>query len=356
MRLAYGDLIGGVSGDMFVAALLDLGLPLRRLRVELQRIPTVEFEIKAAKKSVHSIRATRFHVTCPKNEAQRSWKQIRELIKRSKLDAKIKATGMDVFSCLAQAEAKIHGIAVDDVHFHEVGATDSIVDVMAASIGIHDLGIDAFYFSRIPLGHGVTRSQHGSLPVPGPAALELLKGLPVFGVDVNNETVTPTGAALLRALGKSFGESGTGWQREEMLVIETNIDDMNPQFYDHIMERLLAAGARDVYLAAIQMKKNRPGTLLRVIGEPRDRDKLSKIIFQETSTIGIRCYPIGRIILQRELKKVKTRYGDIAVKIAEQPDGSKRAAPEYDDIKRIAVTRKLPIKLIHDEVMRIVGK
>ena len=141
-----------------------------------------------------------------------------------------------------------------------------------------------------------------------------------------------------------------------MLVIETNIDDMNPQFYDHIMERLLAAGARDVYLAAIQMKKNRPGTLLRVIGEPRDRDKLSKIIFQETSTIGIRCYPIGRIILQRELKKVKTRYGDIAVKIAEQPDGSKRAAPEYDDIKRIAVARKLPIKLIHDEVMRIVGK
>ena len=387
MRTAYGDLIGGLSGDMFVAALLDLGLPLRRLRAELQRIPTVEFEIKAAKKSVHSIRATQFHVTCPKNEAQRSWKQIRELIKRSKLDAKIKATGMDVFSCLAQAEAKIHGIAVDDVHFHEVGATDSIVDVMAASIGIHDLGIDAFYFSRIPLGHGVTRSQHGPLPVPGPAALELLKGLPVFGVDVNNETVTPTGAALLRALGKSFGdqpqmmiekigygtgqkefptrpnlfrlilgESGTGWQQEEMLVIETNIDDMNPQFYDHIMERLFAAGARDVYLAAIQMKKNRPGTLLRVIGEPRDRDRLSKIIFQETSTIGIRCYPIGQIILQRELKKVKTRYGDVAVKIAEQPDGSKRAAPEYDDIKRIAAARKLPIKLIHDEVMRIVGK
>jgi uncharacterized protein (TIGR00299 family) protein len=387
MRLAYGDLIGGVSGDMFVAALLDLGLPLRRLRVELQRIPTVEFEIKAAKKSVHSIRATRFHVTCPKNEAQRSWKQIRELIKRSKLDAKIKATGMDVFSCLAQAEAKIHGVAVENVHFHEVGATDSIVDILSAAIGIYDLGIDAFHFSRIPLGEGLTRSQHGPLPVPGPAALELVKGLPVFGVDVKSETVTPTGAALVRVLGKSFGfqpemiiekigygagqkefstrpnlfrlilgESGAGWQREEMLVIETNIDDMNPQFYDHVMERLFAAGARDVYLTAIQMKKNRPGTLLRVIAEPRDRERLGRIIFQETSTIGIRCYPVGRIILGRESKTIKTRYGEVTVKIVEQPDGSKRAAPEYEEIKRIAVARKLPIKLVHDEVMRAFGK
>ena len=386
MRIAYGDLIGGVSGDMFVGALLGLGLPLKKLRSELEKIPSLKFDIKAAKKPVHSIRATQFHVICPKNEAQRSWKQIRELIQYSKLDAKIKGIGMDVFSCLAQAEARIHGVAVESVHFHEVGATDSIVDILSAAIGIYDLGIDAFHFSRIPLGEGLTRSQHGPLPVPGPAALELLKGLPVFGVDVTSETVTPTGAALVRVLGKSFGfqpemiiekigygagqkefstrpnlfrlilgESG-GWQQEEMLVIETNIDDMNPQFYDHIMERLFAAGARDVYLTAIQMKKNRPGTLLRVIGEPRDRDRLSKIIFQETSTIGIRCYPIGRIILQRELKKVKTRYGEVAVKIAEQPDGSKRAAPEYDDIKRIAAARKLPIKLIHDEVMRIVGK
>jgi uncharacterized protein (TIGR00299 family) protein len=387
MRIAYGDLIGGVSGDMFVAALLGLGLPLKKLRSELEKIPSLKFDIKAAKKPVHSIRATQFHVICPKNEAQRSWKQIRELIQHSKLDAKIKGIGMDVFSCLAQAEARIHGVAVESVHFHEVGATDSIVDILSAAIGIYDLGIDAFHFSRIPLGEGLTRSQHGPLPVPGPAALELLKGLPVFGVDVKSETVTPTGAALVRVLGKSFGfqpdmiiekigygagqkefstrpnlfrlilgESGAGWQREEMLVIETNIDDMNPQFYDHIMERLFAAGARDVYLTAIQMKKNRPGTLLRVIAEPRDRERLGRIIFQETSTIGIRCYPVGRIILGRESKTIKTRYGEVTVKIVEQPDGSKRAAPEYDDIKRIAVARKLPIKLVHDEVMRAVGK
>jgi pyridinium-3,5-bisthiocarboxylic acid mononucleotide nickel chelatase len=222
--------------------------------------------------------------------------------------------------------------------------------------------------------------------VPGPATLELLKGLPVFGVEIDAETVTPTGAALVRALGKTFGvqpamtidkigygtgqkefptrpnlfrvivgDADAGWSKEQMLVIETNIDDMNPQFYDHVMERLFAAGARDVFLAPIQMKKNRPGTLLRVIAEPRDREKLARIIFHETSSIGIRYYPIGRIILQRESKKIKTRHGEVAVKIVVQPDGGKRVAPEYDDIKRIAAAKKVPIKLIYDEVMRIAG-
>jgi uncharacterized protein (TIGR00299 family) protein len=386
VKIAYGDLIGGVSGDMFVAALLDLGLPLNKLRAELRKIPNLKFDLKAARKHVHSIRATQFQVICAKNESPRSWKQIRGLIKRSKLAGSIKITGLEIFTCLAEAEAKIHGIAVDKVHFHEVGATDSIVDIMAAAIGIQELGIDDFHFSKIPLGGGITRSQHGPLPVPGPATLEMLKGLPVFGVEIDAETVTPTGAALVRALGKNFGtqpamtidkigygtgqkdfptrpnifrlivgDTAAGWSQEQMLVIETNIDDMNPQFYDHVMERLFAAGARDVFLAPIQMKKNRPGTLLRVIAEPLDWDKLASIIFHETSTIGIRYYPIGRMILKRESKKIKTRYGEVTVKIVEQPDGSKRAAPEYDDIKRIAVAKKLPIKLIHDEVMRVAG-
>jgi hypothetical protein len=387
MRIAYGDLIGGVSGDMFVAALLDLGLSLNQLRAELRKIPTLSFNLKAAKKQVYSIRAAQFHVICAKNETPRSWKQIRDLLKRSKLATAIKTTGLEIFLCLAEAEAKIHGIAVDKVHFHEVGATDSIVDIMAASIGIQELGIDAFHFSRIPLGCGITRAQHGPLPVPGPATLELLKGLPVFGVEIDAETVTPTGAALVRALGTHFGPQpamtidkigyGTGQKefptrpnlfrlivgdtdggssQEQMLVIETNIDDMNPQFYDHVMEQLFAAGARDVFLAPIQMKKNRPGTLLRVLAEPRDQEKLARIIFHETSTIGIRYYPISRIILKRESKKIKTRYGEVAVKIVEQPDGRKRTMPEYDDIKRIATAKKLPIKLIHDEVMRIAGR
>jgi uncharacterized protein (TIGR00299 family) protein len=386
MRLAYGELIGGVSGDMFVAALLDLGLSLDKLRSELRKIPSLKFELKAAKKTVHSIRAAQFQVICAKDEAPRSWRQIRGLIKRSKISAEIKTTGIEIFTSLAEAEAKIHGVAIDKVHFHEIGATDSIVDIMAAAIGVQELGVDALHFSPIPVGRGLTRSRHGPLPVPGPATLELLKGLPTFGVDIENETVTPTGAALVRVLGKSYGVQpemsierigyGTGqkdfpdrpnlfrlilghshpaWQQEEMLVIETNIDDMIPQFYDRVMERLFDAGARDVFLAPIQMKKNRPGTLLRVIAEPRDREKLAGIIFLETTTIGVRCYPISRIVLKRQTRKIKTRYGEVSIKIVEQPDGGKRAMPEYDDLKRIAAAKSLPIKLIYDEVMRVAG-
>lgn len=387
MRLAYGDLIGGVSGDMFVAALIDLGLPLGKLKAELRKIPTLKFELKASKKLVHSIRATRFHVICPKHEAPRSWRAIRRLIEQSRLSPEVKATGTKIFAALAQAEAKIHGVAVDKVHFHEVGAADSIVDIMAAAIGIDERGIEAMHFSPIPLGRGVARSQHGVLPVPGPATLELLKGLPTFGVDIESETVTPTGAAIVRALGKSCGDQpsmtiekigyGTGQKefahrpnlfrlslgtsaaklaQEEMLLVETNIDDMNPQYFDHVIERLFAAGARDAFLTPVQMKKNRPATLLSVICAPAERDRLAAIILQETTSIGVRYYPVGRIILKRETKTVATRYGAVAVKVAVQPNGTRRAAPEYDDLKRIAAAKKLPLKTVHDEVMRNLKK
>jgi uncharacterized protein (TIGR00299 family) protein len=383
MRIAYGDLIGGVSGDMFVAALLDLGLPLNRLRAELKKIPTLQFDIRSRKKTIHSLRASQFQVTCPKHEAPRSWKQIRDLIKRSQLDPAVKSTSSEIFAALAAAEAKIHGVPIDQVHFHEVGATDSIVDIVAAAVGVRELAIEAFYFSVIPLGHGMISSAHGVLPAPGPATLELLRGLPVMGIDVDTETVTPTGAAIVRTLGKTFanqpamtiekigygagtkefaerpnlfriilGRADSSASLEEMLVIETNIDDMNPQLFDHVMDRLFAAGARDVFLAPIQMKKNRPATLLSVIAEPRHRQKLSEIIFKETSTLGLRYHLVSRMILKREMKKVKTRFGEVRVKIIEQLDGSRRAAPEYDDLKRIARAKNIPLKLLHDEVAR----
>jgi uncharacterized protein (TIGR00299 family) protein len=384
MRVAYGELIGGISGDMFVAALLDLGLSLNTVKSQLKSIPTLRFEIKSRKKTVHSIRAAQFHVICRSHEHPRSWQQIRALIHRSKLNHAVKETGSEIFSRLAQAEAKIHGVAVDRVHFHEVGATDSIVDIMAAAIGLCELGINELHFSRVPLGRGMTRSDHGLLPVPGPATLELLKGLPVFGVDLESETVTPTGAAIVRALGRGFGDQpsmtidkigyGAGQKEfpnrpnlfrlvlgeaspyliaEEMLLLETNIDDMNPQLYDHVMERLFSAGARDVFLSPIQMKKNRPGTLLAVICERTQRDAVARIILEETTTIGVRYHSVNRMILARESKKIKTRFGEVTVKFIAQPDGGKRAAPEYDDLKRIAIAKKLPIKLVHDEVLRI---
>jgi hypothetical protein len=386
MRIAYGDLIGGVSGDMFVAALLDLGLPLDRLRAELKKIPTLRFDIRSRKKIIHSLRASQFQVICPKHEAPRSWKQIRGLIKRSKLDPAVKSTSSEIFAVLAAAEAKIHGVPIDQVHFHEVGATDSVVDIVAAAVGIRELAIEAFYFSVIPLGHGMISSAHGLLPAPGPATLELLRGLPVVRSDADSETVTPTGAAIVRTLGKQFarppamtiekigygagkrdfaerpnlfriilGRADSSASLEEMLVIETNIDDMNPQLFDHVMERLFAAGARDVFLAPIQMKKNRPATLLSVIAEPRHRQKLSEIIFKETSTLGLRYHVVSRMILKREMKKVKTRFGEVTVKIIEQLDGSRRVVPEYDDLKRIARLKNIPLKLLHDEVARKLG-
>ncbi len=274
-------------------------------------------------------------------------------------------------------------MVADKVHFHEVGATDSIVDIMAAAIGIRELEIGAFYFSRIPLGAGTIRSQHGLLPAPGPATLELLRGLPVKGIEIEGETVTPTGAAIISMLGKGFGEQpsmtiekigyGAGqkvwpdranlfrlvlgsdkepWKQEDMLVIETNIDDMNPEFYDHVLDRLFDAGARDVFLSPIQMKKNRPGTLLRIIADPHNRERLARVLFRETSTIGIRYYPVGRMILKRSSTTVKTRFGAVRVKIIEEPDGTKRAAPEYDDLKRIATTKNVALKMLHDEVAR----
>jgi len=383
MRLAYGDLIGGISGDMFVAAMIDLGLPLRKLKAELQTIPTLQFTLKAAQKSVHAVRATQFQVICPRGESARSWPQIRRLLERSKLSSTIKATSVDIFTRLAQAEAKIHGVDVEQVHFHEVGATDSIVDIVAAAIGVNELAIDELHFSRIPLGRGITGSQHGPLPVPGPATIELLKDLPTFGIDLESETVTPTGAAVIKSLGSTFGDQpgmmidkigyGTGQkefsnrpnlfrlligesagrlQHDQMLVIETNIDDMNPQHFDHVMERLFTAGARDVFLTPTQMKKNRPATLLTAICEIPLRDRLAAIVLQETSSIGLRYYPVNRILLRREVKRVKTRYGEVRVKIVTQPDGTERATPEYDDLKRIATAEDTTLKTIHDEVMR----
>ena len=383
MRIVYGDLIGGISGDMFVGALLDLGLPLEKLKQELKKIPTLNYRLEVTKKSVHTIRATRFRVICGRREPDRPWKQIRSLVQQSSLDPEVKEKGLAVFARLAEAEGKIHGVALDKVHFHEVGATDSIVDIMAAAIGWRALKMDSLHFSRIPLGRGVTHSRHGPLPLPGPATMELLKGLPIEWVDLNGETVTPTGAAIIASLGSRFGDTppmvvekigygagekefpdrpnvlrlvlghaDKGWGQDEMLVLETNIDDMNPEFYDYALDRLFAAGARDVFLSSIQMKKNRPGTLLRVITEPARKDKLAEIIFRETSTIGIRYYHVSRMTLKRAVRKVKTRFGPVRVKVIEEPGGGKRATPEYEDLRKIAQAKKIPLKALYQEVLR----
>ncbi len=386
MRIAHGDLISGIGGDMFAAALLDCGLLLSTLEAELNKIPSLKFRLQVSKKTLYGIRARRFRVICDAKEKDRTWRGIRSLIKRSLLPAEVKECGLEIFNRLAHAEGKIHGLAPEKVHFHEVGATDSIVDVMAAAVGIHHLKISSFSFSPVPLGRGLTASRHGPLPLPGPATLELLKGIPVEGTNLAGENVTPTGAAIIATLGTKFGacppitlerigygagerkfsdrpnvlriilgQSTSTTEHEEMVVLETNIDDMSPVIYDYVIEQLFHAGARDVFLTPIQMKKNRPGTLLTVIAEPSRRETLAKILFRETSTIGIRYYPVRRLILKRVSTTVKTRFGAVRVKTIEHPDGTKRATPEYEDLKRIAAHKKIPLKILYDEILRNVG-
>ncbi len=383
MRIAYFDLISGISGDMTVAALLDLGVSRQRLRGELDKLKGVDFRVRVGRKSVNGIRAGRFQVIAGKGQPGRRWSGIRHLIQRSGLSADVKARAIAIFSKLAEAEAKVHGVSPEDVHFHEVGAVDSIVDVVAVAIATCHLDIDAFACSAVPLGRGLTRSLHGVLPVPAPATLELLKGFPVEDARLEAENVTPTGAAILSVLVSRKGETpamcidGTGYGagtlefpdrpnvlrivlgeaapalgRDRMLVIETHIDDMNPEIYDYVLDLLFAAGARDVTLSPVQMKKNRPGTLLRIVAEPELRDALAGIVLRETSTLGVRCYPVERLVLRRSTQKLKTRFGTLTVKVAEEPGGGKRATPEYDEARKVAASKKVPLKAVYDEVSR----
>ncbi len=383
MRIAYFDLISGISGDMTVAALLDLGVPRPRLREELDKLKGIDFRIRVGRKTVNGIRAGRFQVIAGKDQPGRRWSGIRRLIQRSGLSADVRARAIAIFSKLAEAEAKVHGVSPEDVHFHEVGAVDSVVDIVAVAIATCHLDIDAFACSTVPLGRGLTGSLHGVLPVPAPATLELLEGFPVEDAGLEAENVTPTGAAILSALvsrkGEAvpmriertgygagtlefpdrpnvlrivLGEAELGLGHDRMLVMETHIDDMNPEIYDYVMERLFAAGARDVTLSPVQMKKNRPGTLMRILAEPRLRDALAGIVLRETSTLGVRCYPVHRLVLQREVRKLKTRLGAITVKVAQEPGGGTRATPEYEEARKLAVSKKVPLKAVYDEVTR----
>ena len=383
MRIAYFDLISGISGDMTVAALLDLGVPRQRLREELDKLRGVDVRVRVGGKTVNGIRAVRFQVIAGKDQPGRRWSGIRRLIQRSGLSAEVKARAIAIFSKLAEAEAKVHGVSPEDVHFHEVGAVDSIVDVVAVAIATCHLDIDAFACSAVPLGRGLTRSLHGVLPVPAPATLELLKGFPVEDARLEAENVTPTGAAILSALVTEkggapamriektgygagtlefsdrpnvlrivLGEAEPAPGRDRMLVMETHIDDMNPEIYDYVLDLLFAAGARDVTLSPLQMKKNRPGTLLRIVAELELRDALAGIVLRETSTLGVRCYPVDRLVLRRSTQKLRTRFGILTVKVAEEPGGGKRATPEYDEARKVAASKKVPLKAVYDEVTR----
>lgn len=403
MRILYFDAFSGASGDMTVGAFLDLGLPMEHLRAELAKLGLEGYQVSAEERLVHGIRAIKFDVVVDQsassqqqhghshgrehghehheNHGHRPFRDVRAIVEESGLSAAVKQRALRVFTKLAEAEGKVHGVAPDDVEFHEVGAVDSIVDIVGAALGLEYVAADRVLVSPLPLGSGVIRSQHGPIPVPGPATAELLRGFVTRPGDGEGEMVTPTGAAIVAACATQetlpglriekigygagtrelrdrpnvlrlvLGEASVGPALDEVIVLETNIDDCNPELYEYVVERLFEAGARDVYLTPVQMKKSRPGVVLSVLCDAADRDAIGAIVFSETSAIGLRYYPVQRLVLAREVRTVQTPYGTVRVKVARSPGGHDNLAPEYEDCKRIAAVKKLPIKVVYQAAL-----
>jgi uncharacterized protein (TIGR00299 family) protein len=380
MKIAYADCFSGISGDMFLASLLDAGLPLDTLREGISKLNLQEkVELRLSETRKGALRASSLEVIISPSHHQRHLSDILEILSASQLSAHVKQTTEQIFHLLAQAEARVHGESIEQVHFHEVGALDSIVDVTGAVFGLEALGIEHLYASPLPYGAGTVSSEHGILPLPAPASLEVLRlaHAPLTPSPAQVELVTPTGAGILAALatferpdlsitglGIGAGKRDLPWPNimrlivgetsssgnSEMIQIETNIDDMNPQVFGHVMERLFVAGALDVYLTPIYMKKNRPATLLGVIARRQDEAALAELILRETTTLGLRVQPIHRYEAQRNFHLVHTRYGDVKVKQKIINGQVLQSMPEYDDCVRLANENDIGLAEVYAEI------
>ena len=382
MKAVYFDCVAGASGDMILGALLDAGLKLPELEEELAKLPLSGYRILAQPAQRGALRGTRVTVNIEKpSTALTSLHAILELLATSALSPKVKSQAAAIFKRLADAEGRVHGIRPEEVHFHEIGAVDSIVDVVGSVVGLGLLGIEALYSSPLPSGAGRVDVEHGTLPVPAPATLELLAmaHVPIqVGHQVQAELVTPTGAAIITTLAffecpcLTLERIGCGigarelaelpnvlrlWigQLEEpsggaMLLLECNIDDMNPQLYGHVLERLLAEGARDVWFTPIQMKKNRPAVMLSVLVPAAMHHRAVDLIFRETSTLGLRVQQVERREAEREVFEVATSLGRVSVKVKRLGGVAISLAPEYEECRELALKHSLPLQ----EVYRII--
>jgi len=384
MRQAYLDCFSGISGDMFVGALLDVGLPLEMLFAELKKIPLGFYEFKRTRAVRGHLVGTRVEIGVPGKQPSRKLRDIEALMRDSGLSAGVKERALKVFSRLAAAEGKLHNQPPEQVHFHEVGAVDAILDIVGTCIGLELLDISLLTCSPVNVGSGCVEAAHGSLPVPAPASLELLKDIPIYSSGVDGELVTPTGAALISTLASGFGPIpamkverigyGAGAREipghpnlarlllgestepvrvrdgapgdEVVSVIEANVDDMSPQLYGFFIDQALAAGALDVTCTPIQMKKDRPGILLSVLCTPEKSEALAQMLFEQTTTIGVRIYEARRKILERELVSIQTPYGTVKVKVAKRHGKVLNVAPEYEDCRRLAAEKSVPLKQV----------
>jgi uncharacterized protein (TIGR00299 family) protein len=388
MKAVYFDCFAGASGDMIVGALIDLGLDFDALKREIGSLGLAGYDITATRVLRCGIAATKFQVELSESkQPARRLADIRALIERSSLSARVKAQSLRVFERLAAAEARVHGVDAGEIHFHEVGAVDSIIDIVGAMIALERLGIEGCYASPLRLGCGTVRAEHGTLPIPAPGTAELLRGAPVYAGEIPGEFVTPTGAAIIsqmctfaplphliiesvgygagsrdpnglpnvlramlgrlntnagspEAASHSASESGVG---ERAIVIETNIDDMNPQAYGFIYQRAFALGALDVFATPVQMKKDRPGTLLTVLSVPARAGALVDMLLAETTTLGVRQYEVSRRVLSRAILTVDTEYGPVRIKVAREGRRTLHFQPEYEDCARIAGQTGVPL-------------
>lgn len=394
MKIAYFDCFAGISGDMCLGALIDAGVSSAALKKELKKIPINGYALTCQKVKRCGISATKVDVIISKSKSSgqkhgaTKWNDIGKIIKASSLAEEIKGKGLNVFKKLFEAEAIVHGERFEDIHLHELGGIDCIVDIFGTIIGLEMLGVEQIHTSSINLGSGVVKTDHGLLPIPAPATAELLKGYPVYSSDIPFELTTPTGAAIMAGMNIkpyslseiSIEKTGYGAGNkdiahmpntlrilvgqsssptsfdETVTVIETNIDDMNPQIYEDVIEKLFKAGALDVFLENIIMKRGRPAVKLNVIAVNSDAARLSDIIFAETTAIGLRYYETKRKKLKRDIKTVKTKFGDIRIKISGSKNDIKNISPEYADSKEASQKNKVPIKKIMEETIRLYCK
>ncbi|MEI6084294.1 MAG: nickel pincer cofactor biosynthesis protein LarC [Verrucomicrobiota bacterium] len=398
MKLLYLDCFAGISGDMFLGALLDLGVSEELLRSELAKLKLPGYSISTRRVVKQNISATKFDVIedqrAPHRGAattQRGYTQIAGLVTGSGLSENVKRRALSVFKRIGEAEAKIHGVPLETIHFHEVGAVDSIVDIVGACIAIEMLGVDEIQASPVPLGSGFVETAHGRFPVPAPATLELLKGIPTQSSSIAMELVTPTGAALLAEFCTTFGPMpalavekigyGAGSrdlektpnvlraivgeststikseseEQDVIAVIETNIDDMNPELFGDVMDRVLAAGALDVFWTPVQMKKNRPGTLVTVLCERAATDRLAELLLSQTTSFGVRIHEAQRRKLSREIVTVVTKHGVIEVKVGRLAGKVVQRSPEFESCKRAATLAGVAVREVYNEAASAAG-
>jgi uncharacterized protein (TIGR00299 family) protein len=379
MKTAYLDCFSGVSGDMLVGSLLDAGLPFEELERIISGLNLDGYTISAKKEGRNNIFGTQFHVSLnEKHQKARYLKDIKEIIKRADIPLAVVEKCISVFEKLAKTEGEIHHISPDEIHFHEVGAIDSIIDIVASVVGIYLLGIEKLFVSRMPVGKGIITSAHGKIPLPSPATIALLEGIPIYDSGQEVEMITPTGAALITSLCSSFGPMpsmivervgyGVGsrtladrpnllriligndidkQRSETVVVLESNLDDMSPELLGYLMDRLFDAGAKDVTFSHIQMKKNRPGIQLQVIGQSEDKDRLSNIIFKESTTLGIRFNYSQRSILTRGEMMVESPWGEMRVKKVSNQGGKTALLPEYEECRRVAKANNLALRDVY---------